>query len=281
MRYPPAVLLPPIVWGSTYAVAGSSLPVQSPLLEVELRLLPAAAVALLVPGLRRHGDLAKIAALALLNFALAFYGLFTAIRYLPGGTAAVLIASQPIITMMLSWGLFKHPLETRQWAAGLGGLAGVAMVVSAGLYPGALVGVAGAMGCVLSQSLGVVLINRWSDDFDAAACLAWQLTIGALLLLPLALVAAPHTDFTWQLGVGVAYISILGTTFCAVIWYRLIPLMSPSRASLLLLLVPVVALLLDRLNGADMSTTEGAGTLLVLGSVLLGIRASPAIRQAR
>lgn len=275
--HPAVALLPPVVWGSTYAVAGSSFPVHSPILEVELRLLPAAAVALLIPGLRRFSNPSKILALGLLNFTFAYYGLFLAIRYLPGGTAAVLIASQPIITMMLMRGLYKQRMESRQWAAGLTGLAGVAMVVSANLQHGALTGVLGALGCVLSQALGSVLVNHWSNDFDARTSLAWQLAVGALLALPIALVASPPVDLTWQLGVAVAYVSVLGTTFCALIWYGTITRMTPSRASLLLLLVPVVALLLDRVVGAaDNTPTEWLGAVIVLGSVLLGTRRSVA-----
>ncbi|MGB0102487.1 MAG: EamA family transporter [Nocardioides sp.] len=272
-RLAAAALLPPIVWGSTYAVAGSAFPVHSPILEVELRLVPAAAVALLVPGLRSLAAPAKTATLGLLNFTFAFYGLFLAIRYLPGGTAAVLIASQPIITMLLMRGLYRRHLETRQWVAGLSGLAGVALVVSANLERGALAGVLGALGCVLSQALGAVLIDRWSGDFDARGSLAWQLTLGALVAMPFALVAAPSVELTWQLGAAVAYVSVLGTTVCALIWYGTITRMSPSRASLLLLLVPVVALILDGVTGAtDNTPTEWVGALVVIGSVLVGTR---------
>ena len=68
---------------------------------------------------------------------------------------------------------------------GVGGV--VALVGQAG-HSGAVdvVGVAAAVGAVLSSALGFVLVKRWSPRDDVLLTTTWQLVAGGLLLVPVA-----------------------------------------------------------------------------------------------
>ncbi len=127
--------LAPAVWGTTYFVTTAFLPADHPLFAALMRALPAGLLGLLIARRLPHGDWWwKTLVLGTLNIGIFFPLLFVAAERLPGGVAATLGATQPILVTFLAVIVLGEALSRWRLVWGLVGAVGVGMVV---LGPGA------------------------------------------------------------------------------------------------------------------------------------------------
>ena len=133
-----------------------------------------------------------------------------------------------------------------------------------------VVGLAAAMGGTLSMASGIVLTKKWGQPTSPLTTTAWQLITGGLFLLALmiAIEGLPATPLTLPNIMGLSYLSIVGTAFAYVMWFRGIARLPASTTAFLGLLSPVVAILLGwMIAGEDLAPLQVAGVVIVLGSI--------------
>jgi probable blue pigment (indigoidine) exporter len=142
-------------------------------------------------------------------------------------------------------------------------------------------GIAAALGGAVAMACGIVLTKRWKLPMAPAALTAWQLTIGGVFLLPLAIAfEEPIRTLTLNNILGFAYLAIVGGAITHALWFRGIVRLQTSAASILMLLSPVVATLLGFvLLHERLTLVQMLGFTLVLGSVWMGQRQSQPARQ--
>ncbi|BET96860.1 DMT family transporter [Xenorhabdus taiwanensis] len=155
--------LAPIVWGSTYIITTEVLPPNMPLLASTVRALPAGILLLLICRTMPKGIWwLRIMVLSLLNISAFFYFLFVAAGYLPGGTASLITACQPIIVILLSTCIFKTSLTIKHIISAILGIIGISLLVLNSTTRLNWQGViAGFVGCSC-MALGVVLTKYWN-----------------------------------------------------------------------------------------------------------------------
>ena len=96
--------VPPVVWGSTYAVTQLWLPPDRPLFAAAARVLPAGLLLLLwVRRLPRGAWWGRSALLGALNHGVFFALLYLAAYRLPSGLASTLTALAPLVLMGLAF----------------------------------------------------------------------------------------------------------------------------------------------------------------------------------
>ena len=96
--------LAPIAWGSGYYVTEAYLPPNRPLFGAMVRALPFGLLLLaLRPGLPRGVWWWRSLVLGTLNIGAFFVLIFVAAYRLPGGLAATLTATAPIMVMLVAW----------------------------------------------------------------------------------------------------------------------------------------------------------------------------------
>lgn len=123
-------ILVPCIWGTTYIIFTQTLPVDHPLLVGALRALPAGLLLMaLGAGLPPRDKLLPLAALGLANIGIFFALLFVSAARLPGGLAATVGSTQPLIVGLLAWPLLNRRPGRGQILAALAGLVGVALLV--------------------------------------------------------------------------------------------------------------------------------------------------------
>ena len=271
--------LAPMVWGSTYIVATEFLPGFSPMTVAMLRALPAGLLLLLI-GRRLPTGIWWLRAFVLggLNIAFFLTMLFIAAYRLPGGVAATVAASQPLIAVFLARPVLNDAIRPHSVLAAVVGAAGVALLV---LAPGAAldpVGVGAGLAGAFAMALGNALTRRWRPPVPMLTATGWQLTAGGLLLVPLVLWAAPPMPaFSVRNGVGLAWLSLIGAALTYVLWFRGVARLQPAAASILLLLSPVTAVLLGWVFlGQSLAPLQVAGGVTVVASIWLGQRAASA-----
>ncbi|OTA19925.1 integral membrane protein [Xenorhabdus beddingii] len=216
--------LAPIVWGSTYITTTEMLPPNMPLLASTVRALPAGLLLLLICRTFPQGIWwLRIAILGLLNIGAFFYFLFVAAGYLPGGTASLIMACQPIFVILLSAYLLKTSLTAKHIISAILGVIGISLLVLNSTtslnWQGVIAGFAGC-GCM---ALGVVLTKYWDrpTHLSLLSFTGWQLTLGGLMLLPIAIYTEgvpQHLTMTNLLGYG--YLCLVGAVFAYIIWFR-------------------------------------------------------------
>ncbi|KQY13941.1 EamA family transporter [Rhizobium sp. Root482] len=268
----------PAVWGSTYIVTTEFLPNFSPMTVAMLRALPAGLLLLLFARQLPRGIWwARILLLGALNISFFLSMLFISAYRLPGGVAATVASTQPLMVVFLAYAILASPIRMVSVLAALVGAAGVALLVltpSAALdATGIIAGLAGAA----AMACGTVLSRKWQPPVSLLAFTAWQLTAGGLLLVPVVLVFEPAIPVpTMSNLLGLTWLGLVGAALTYVLWFRGITRLAPSVVSTLLLLSPVTAVLLGwLLLGQMLTALQIAGVLFVIGSIWLGQRTNP------
>ncbi|MDR8020390.1 EamA family transporter [Nesterenkonia aerolata] len=235
----------PAVWGTTYIVTTELLPPGHPLFAALMRALPAGLLALLITRRLPRGNWwGKAAALGTLNIGAFFPLLFIAAERLPGGVAATLGATQPIIVAFLAMGVLAERLSIWRLSWGVVGVFGVALVVlgpEAALDPiGVVAGLTGAA----AMGLGVTLTKRWGrpEGVGALTMAGWQLTAGGLvLLLPTLLVEGPPEHVNVSGLLGYLWLGVVGGLIAYTLWFHGLRKLPVTATALLGLLSPLVA----------------------------------------
>ncbi len=269
----------PAVWGTTYIVATELLPAGRPMLAAMVRALPVGIVFVLRTRILPSGDWWwRAAVLGLLNIGAFFALLFIAAFRLPGGVAATAGAIQPLIAAALAAIVIGEPFTRRIAAAGMLGIAGVAMLVlgpNATLDP---VGILAALAGAISMATGVVATKHWGRPVDLITFTGWQLTAGGLMLVPVVVLAEGlPSSITGANLAGFAWLATVGTGLAYANWFRGIQQLPIAVTSLLGLLSPLVAATAGwALLGQRLSPVQGAGAALVIAAVL-----APHLRSRR
>jgi probable blue pigment (indigoidine) exporter len=264
--------LTPLVWGTTYLVTTELLPPGRPMLAALMRALPVGLVFVLWSRQLPKGEWWwKAAVLGLLNIGVFFALLFVAAYRLPGGVAATVVAAQPIFASAMAVIVLHEAFTRRTAAAGVAGLAGVAMLA---IQPSAkldAIGLAAAIAGAVCMAAGVVLTKRWGRPTDLLTFTGWQLVAGGLFLVPLTLaIEGLPAQLTLANLAGFAWIAIPGTGFAYANWFWGISRLPVGIVSFIALLSPMMATILGWVVlGQALGPVQLVGAVLVLTAILL------------
>jgi len=210
--------------------------------------------------------------LGTLNIGAFFVLIFIAAYRLPGGMAATLTATAPIVIMLVAWAVIGERPRAAALAGAAVGVAGVALLVLRSGVAVDPIGVAASFGAVAMSSLGFVLVKRWTPPVDLLTFTAWQLVAGGLVLLPIALIvegAPPPLDLP-AIG-GFLWIGLAGTLLAYVVWFRGLRRLPAGAVSLVGLLNPVSGTVVGVvLAGETFGGSQALGLLMVLAGILAG-----------
>ena len=126
-----------------------------------------------------------------------------------------------------------------------------------------------ALAGAAAMALGVYLSKHRRTSLPVLAFTGWQLFIGGLCLLPVALLAEPPLEALSAANLGgYLYLCLFGAVLAYVLWFDGIAKLPPAAVSSLGLLSPVCAFVLGWLFlGQGMDAKSLAGFALVLASI--------------
>lgn len=268
MRSPSAGLavLVAIVWGLCFVVIQGSLPSPVPLLLAALRALVGGsilAVWLAFVRLRRGSTAATahtamqrswrsglpsmrvLAALALLNAALAFGAMYEAAGRAGPAVASILAGGQPIMLAAAGWALFGERASPRTVTGLAVAVAGVGLVAAAGSGAASSDGVVLALFATAAPAAGTVLMRRLGATVDLLATTSAQFLLGGAILLVASALLEPWRAFGWTPAIllSLAVLGVLGTGLAYILWFWLLDRLSLQWLGTTLLLVPVAGVL--------------------------------------
>jgi drug/metabolite transporter (DMT)-like permease/putative NADH-flavin reductase len=277
--------LAPASWGTTYAVTTELLPPGHPLFAGLMRALPAGLLGLALTRVLPRGDWWwKAAVLGALNIGALFPLLFLAAERLPGGVAATLSATQPLLVAGLAIVVLHDRPTVWRWMWGVIGVVGVGLVV---LGPEARldgIGVLAGLGGTAAMAGGVVLTKRWGrpEAVGPLTMAGWQLTAGGVLLLPLTFVieGVPQRIDAGAVG-GYLWLGSMGGLIAYTVWFRGIGRLPVGASAPLVLLSPLVATLVGIALGESLSLPQTLGFVLALAALLAAQLNSPNDRRRK
>lgn len=265
--------LAPMTWGTTYVVATEFLPPHHPLLVAALRSLPIGILLTVWLGQLPQGIWWwRILLLGSLNIGIFQALLFIAAYRLPGGVAATAGAIQPLLVVLFSWIILNEQPSKLSIVAAIAGFVGVGLLVLGPTARLDRVGIVAAIAGAATMGLGTVLVKRWQRPVSLLVFTAWQLAVGGIVLLPIALaIEGPITHLSMTNLLGFIYLGVVGTGIAYALWFRGIDKLKASAVSSLGLMSPLIATLIGFFFLHQTFTPiQLIGIVLVLMGVLIG-----------
>jgi drug/metabolite transporter (DMT)-like permease len=217
------------------------------------------------------------------NFGVNLSLLYWGERVVPSGIAAVLYATVPLSTALLAAALGVERLAPRKLGA-----AGLAVVGVAVIFAGELrldVPLAGLIAVFLAATaaaLSSVFLKQTSQP-SAIAANAVGAAIGAIVCAGVSLAlgedhALPTTAAGWW---PIAYLTIAGSLGAYVLYTWLVQHWPVTNASMIGVVVPVIAVILGALAKGEQRAPESYfGAVVVLIAVLVALRPSFGLSRA-
>ena len=246
------------------------LPPDRPFTAALIRVLPAGILLILFTRqFPSSKDFWKLIVLSALNIGLFQALLFVAAYRLPGGLAAVLGAIQPLIVMVLVWLASGKPPARMTLGSAIFGVIGMAILLLSPQTVFEPIGIAAALIGAVCMATGVWLTQRWKIGLSLLSLTGWQLTLGGLMLAPLAwFMDAPLPVLGVTEWSAYGYLSLAGALLAYALWFRGIARLPTIAVASLGLLSPLTAVVLGWIFLSQSIT----GTALVgLTIVLLSI----------
>jgi drug/metabolite transporter (DMT)-like permease len=267
-----------LAWGASFLFIELGLDHFEPGLVAFLRVLFGAATLALIPGARRgvpRSEWPRIALLGVVWMTVPFMLFSIAQQWIDSSLAGMINAAAPLFTAVIAAIAVRH-LPGRIQAAGLAvGFAGVVAITSPSLGQGE------------SSTLGILLVLLATILYGCAFNLAgplqrrngalpviWRAQLVALVFLtPLGAVGAAGSSFEWSSLAAMIALGSIGTALAFVWFATLAGRVGPTRGSLTIYFIPVVAIILGALL-LDESIHAAAilGTALVLAGAYLTSR---------
>ena len=275
-------------WGSAFIFMELALPVFSPLVIVASRMTVAALLLNLIVWQRKTASRLEKAVplftwiqcggLSLLSNLIPFGLVVWGQQYISASLASILIAAAPVFTVLLTV-VWKKERLTLSRALGVSlGFAGVVVLVGPTVLRGFSLKGAGEL-AILGAALSYAIAGFAGQRFNYLPPLLvsrMTVTMGALMIVPIALVFAPTGIVIEALKAGsastallaMAGLGIFSTGLAYVIFYRLLAQVGVVNTSLVSFLVPMSAVVL---SVVVLGERVGAQELLGMGCILCGL----------
>jgi len=265
-----------VLWGLPYlfikiADDGGMPPLDLAWLRIALGAAVLVAIAWRAGTLRSlRGHLPWLLAFAVAEIAIPFPMIAAGEKHVASSTAAILIATTPLLIAVLSLRFEPSERVTGFRLLGLlAGLAGVAFLVGVDVSGDSheLLGVGAVLIAACGYATGPLILKRKLADLDPTAMMGICLVIAAVLLAVPAALTLPSAAPTAGAFASVVVLGLFCTALALVLMAILIGAAGPSRASVITYINPVIAL---ALGIVFLGEEPGAGTLVGLALILVG-----------
>jgi O-acetylserine/cysteine efflux transporter len=263
-----------VIWGLNFVVIKIGLGAFPPLLFSAMRFSLAALPAAGLVG-RNGVPWRWIIPIGLVTGVVSNGLLFVGMSYgMSAGLSSLVMQTHVIITILLSWVLWRESLSWRQIAGVVVAFLGIGLLAGRMQPAGTLLGFMLAVGSAAAFAVTTILLKQ-AGAVDMRRLAVWISVIPPLPLLALSLIME---DGQWQAvrhlswsGVGaLAYTSVISSILAFAIWGKLVKLYSPGAVAPFGLLVPVFGLLSARVClGEQYNSTEMVASVLVTAGLLM------------
>jgi drug/metabolite transporter (DMT)-like permease len=225
----------------------------------------------------RRQDIPRLIVAGFFGITLSQLSFVYALTYTTASDNALLGATAPMVTVVIATIVGLERSTTRHWLAVLIGLLGVVLIVVGGpaavLFQSGLLGDALAFGNVLVSSIAAILIVPLLPRYSVYRILTYEMLIGTLVLLPLALPSILAQDYgrvTLGGWAALGYAIVLTGLVTNLLYYTAVRRIGASRAAVYQYLQAFLGVLFAVLLLREQVTlVQLVGGAIVVGSVVL------------
>ena len=211
--------------------------------------------------------------LGILNLLLPFTLVTYAVANLNASLGAILNATTPLFTMVVSAVWLKEKLTPKKLTGLVIGLAGLTVLV--GWIPLALtqkvvISIVFSLLAALSYGIGAVYTRRALRHAEPLKTATGQITAAAILAAPLIGYSSTSGAIGLDISIAITVLAIVCTALGYTLYFKLITSVGSTNASLVTLLVPVFSLLWSILFlNEPLTPALLIGMAMILGSLKL------------
>ncbi len=222
-------------------------------------------------------DMPAIVLLGLLQFALFAWFFSAALQYVPAARGALVLSTQPLLTLALAVLLKRERYTWAKAAGGVVALLGVAFALGdrvAGAGVDTLRGDLLMFGAAVTGSIYNVTSGVYLRKYPSLVLCSVMLPVGALALLAAIVIGGDFSGFTgfsWRGWCAIAYLMTVGGAVTFFLWIWALEHTTPSRVAITVTMNPVAAVIL----GAFVLSEPVTWRLLAgLAAIIAGITAA-------
>lgn len=189
------------------------------------------------------------------------------------GKTAILVYIMPFWVLLLAWPILAEHIRGAQWVPVILAFSGLMIVLEPwnlqSTFIGKLFAVLAGVAWALSAIMTKIMTRKHS--FDLISLTAWQMLLGALPLVVIALIASDRTvQWTPYFTIGLLYSSIVSQALALLLWFFILSKLPAGVASMGTLATPVIGTIAAAIElGERPSITEAWGMLLILTALVL------------
>lgn len=268
------------LWASASTAAKVGFQGQPPLTVLSIRFAIAGAMMLAwTYGIRRNSALPRgkqwveLTIIGLTNSTLFLGAAWLALRQVSVGMYSLFLATMPFLVAILSSLWLDRKVTRAEWLGILVATCGLAVVAVPSLQNSTATwgGLALLAVAMISQAVGSVYLKRSRIALSSTTINTWQLILGLILLLPIAVPLNGNTPLqvTPNLLIGLAWSVVMVSVVANALLFSL-QKRDPLRASTWLLLAPIFSYLQAALVlGEPIRPFDIAGSALVVAGLVI------------
>ena len=281
-----------LIWGSTYLLNKIAVGQLEPFMLAGVRFLAASFLMFLIVKVSRKSFLVTL--IQLKNAAIAGF-LFLAIgngvvvwalSYVDSGLAALTIASQPLIVLLLLWILEKKRIKLFSWVGVFVGLLGMYLLISQNQItssPESLKGIMMIIGCVITWGYASIFVGKAELPKNYLVNSAYQMFFGSLWLILMSMIKQEHwiNPNQWEINVKWSMLGLIifGSIVAFTSFNYLLRTVSPEKVATSTYINPIVAMILGYLVLKETISTQSvvAAVVLLTGVYFINMKRDPRI----
>ncbi len=281
-----------LIWGSTYLLNKIAVGQLEPFMLAGVRFLSASFLMFLIVKASRKS--LKVTLVQLKNAAIAGF-LFLAIgngvvvwalSYVDSGLAALTIASQPLIVLLLLWILEKKRIKLFSWVGVFVGLLGMYLLISQNQItssPESLKGILMIIGCVITWGYASIFVGKEELPKNYLVNSAYQMFFGSLWLILMSMIKQEHwiSPYEWEINVKWSMLGLIifGSIVAFTSFNYLLRTVSPEKVATSTYINPIVAMILGYLVLKETITTQSvvAAVVLLTGVYFINMKRDPRV----
>jgi drug/metabolite transporter (DMT)-like permease len=281
-----------LIWGSTYLLNKIAVGQLEPFMLAGVRFLSASFLMFLI--VKVSSKSLKVTLVQLKNAAIAGF-LFLAIgngvvvwalSYVDSGLAALTIASQPLIVLLLLWIIENKRIKLFSWVGVFVGLLGMYLLISQNQItssPESLKGIIMIIGCVITWGYASIFVGKAELPKNYLVNSAYQMFFGSLWLLLMSMIKQEHwiSPDEWEINVKWSMLGLIifGSIVAFTSFNYLLRTVSPEKVATSTYINPIVALVLGYLVLKETISIQSvvAAVVLLTGVYFINMKRDPRV----
>ncbi|PGX23287.1 EamA family transporter [Priestia megaterium] len=276
-----SLIVAAVFWGANFNVGKLAMNTMSPMSVISKRFLIAGLLMIIILYFKERPTWQMVRQNFWMYALLGFIGIFgmnalsfVGLNHTSAVNASLIMATNPIFTIVLSAIFLREKIQIRQGIGMLVSLVGVVFVLTGGSL-NKLGTISGGdilvLGANICWALYGVLGRRYIKNSTSLATSSFTMAAGALFLLPF--ISTPHVATSGrevtQAWLAIVFMAICCSVLTYIWWNRAIAHIGASRTSIFFNLVPVVTMIIAAFTGESIIMTQLMGAALVIIGVVI------------